>query len=103
MAYGMQFRCNNNKLFNLDQIQPIVYIGTYTMTGNQTITINELVGRAWLQVELVEWSYSGGSGMQDIMLRYTATNSSTGSVSVAFSNSGNYTYTAVFAVYARFV
>lgn len=102
MSYGIEFETNQGKIFSLADIQPIVFIGRYTLTGNQTITAPGF-NNATLYPELLarQWVRSG-NGQVSSHLRYSFNNSSAGLLTVSFSNINIASFWADFAVYARF-
>lgn len=102
MAYGLSFVTNTGKTFIMDEVQPIVYVGKYSVdSGSRTISVAGLSGLATLEVELVDWNYTR-AGLTDVMFTYSLSNSTKGSITINVGSVGGHLYTGVFAVYARF-
>lgn len=101
--YGLEFETNTGKVFSLTDIQPIVYVGKYRLTGNRSITVESLNGRGTLYPELLsrDWLRSG-NGQVSSLVRYSYNNSISGSITITFSNVNIASFWADFAIYARF-
>lgn len=100
MSYGLSFITNTGKGFNLDELNPTTYIGTYTISSNFQLTIPELVGRATLHAELTFREFrKSGNGQVSSLLRYSVDNTIKGSISISFSNINIASFTCSFVIY----
>ncbi|EKO3392580.1 hypothetical protein OMA37_004420 [Vibrio fluvialis] len=103
MSYGMTFTTNNGREFELDQIQPGVFLGTVTLTAGATYTFADLNGKADVYPELVNLTYRrGGDGRVSSLVRFSYSRPAKGKITISFSNINVASFSARFSLFARF-
>ncbi|EPT9721486.1 TPA: hypothetical protein AB5E57_001658 [Vibrio cholerae] len=103
MSYGVSFFTNNGRQFQLDQIQPGVYLGTVTLSGSASFSFPELNGQAEIYAELLSRTYRrSGDGRVSSIVQYSYSRPARGQIVINFQNVGVASFSARFSLFARF-
>lgn len=103
MPFGLTFTTNNGRQFELDQIQPGVYLGTVNLSGNASFYFPALNGQADIYAEMVNRVFTrSGNGMVSSLLQYTYSRPARGQLVINFQATNISSFTARFALFARY-